>query len=269
VSGTLRLGFELARRGYGRYAAYPGATWAGVFTNSFFGLVIAYVMLAVYERRDDVGGYDVAAALTYVWLAQGLLSVVASFGPSWYELAERVRSGDIAVDLYRPLDLQAAGLAHDFGRATHQLLFRAAPPFVLGALVFELTAPTDPLRWLAFTVSVVLAVVVSYGIRFIFNMLAFWVLDFRGPYVIALAVSNVLSGLAIPLVFFPGALGDVLRTLPFAGMLQSPIDVYLGTELGGSTAGTLALHATWALVLIGLGRVVLAAGTRKLVVQGG
>jgi ABC-2 type transport system permease protein len=269
VRGTLRLGFELARRGYGRYAAYPGATWAGVFTNSFFGLLIAYVMLAVYESRDEVGGYDVAAALTYVWLAQGLLSVVASFGPSWYELGLRVRSGDIAVDLHRPLDLQAAGLAHDFGRATYQLLFRAAPPFVLGALVFDLTAPTEPLRWLAFAVSVALAVVVSFGFRFVFNLLAFWLLDFRGPYVLGLAVSNLLSGLAIPLVFFPGALGDVLRALPFASMLQAPIDVYLGEELGGSTVGVLALQAVWALALLGLGRAVLAAGTRKLVVQGG
>jgi ABC-2 type transport system permease protein len=269
VTGTIRLGFELARRGYGRYAAYPGATWAGLFTNSFFGLLIAYVMLAVYEHREDVGGYDVADALTYVWLAQGLLSVVASFGPSWYELALRVRSGDIAVDLYRPLDLQAAGLGEDLGRAAYQLLFRAVPPFVLGALLFDLTAPADPLRWLAFSLSVVLAVVVSFAIRFIFNLLAFWLLDHRGVYVIALAVTSVLSGLAIPLVFFPGELRDILRTLPFAGMLQTPIDVYLGEELGGSTLGALALQAFWAVALLALGRAVLAAGTRKLVVQGG
>ena len=269
MTGTIRLGFELARRGYGRYAAYPGATWAGLFTNSFFGLLIAYVMLAVYENRDDVGGYDVAEALTYVWLGQGLLSVVASFGPSWSELAQRVRSGEIAVDLYRPLDLQAAGLAQDFGRAAYQLLFRALPPFLLGALVFDLTAPTDPLRWLAFGVSLVLAVAVSFAIRFIFNLLAFWLLDYRGPYVIAIAVNVVLSGLAVPLVFFPGELADVLRTLPFAATLQTPIDVYLGEELGGSTLGALALQVVWAALLLGFGRVVLAAGTRKLVVQGG
>lgn len=269
MTGTVRLGFELARRGYGRYAAYPGATWAGLFTNSFFGLLIAYVMLAVYEHRNDVGGYDVAEALTYVWLGQGLLSVVASFGPSWSELAQRVRSGEIAVDLYRPLDLQAAGLAQDFGRAAYQLLFRALPPFLLGALVFDLTAPTDPLRWLAFALSLVLAVVVSFAIRFIFNLLAFWLLDYRGPYVIAIAVNVVLSGLAVPLVFFPGELADVLRTLPFAATLQTPIDVYLGEELGGSTLGALALQVVWAALLLGFGRVVLGAATRKLVVQGG
>ena len=265
----MRLYWELARRGYARYAAYPGATWAGLFTNTFFGFLIAYVLLAVYEERADVGGYDVADALTYVWLAQGLLSVVASFGPSWYELSLRVRSGDIAVDLYRPLDLQASGLASDLGRAGYQLLFRALPPFALGAVVFDLTAPSDPLRWAAFAVSVALAVVVSYGVRFLVNLVTFWLLDYRGPYTLAMALTSVLSGLVVPLVFFPGAVGDVLRVLPFAAMLQSPIDVFLGEELGGSAAGTLAVQAAWAIGLLVLGRAVLAAGTRKLVVQGG
>jgi ABC-2 type transport system permease protein len=121
----VRLHWELARRGFARYAAYPGATVAGLFTNTFFGLLIAYVILAVYENRIDVGGYDVVEAVTYVWLAQGLLSVVASFGSSWYELGLRIRSGDIASDLQRPLDLQTTALATDAGRAFYQLLFRA------------------------------------------------------------------------------------------------------------------------------------------------
>lgn len=265
----MRLHWELARRGFARYAAYPGATVAGLFTNTFFGLLIAYVILAVYENRIDVGGYDVVEAVTYVWLAQGLLSVVASFGPSWYELGLRIRSGDIASDLQRPLDLQTAALATDAGRAFYQLLFRAAPPFVLGALVFDVTVPGDPLRWLAFGVSVVLAVGVSFALRFLTNLTSFWLLDYRGTLNLTIAVTSLLSGLVVPLVYFPGSLGDVVRALPFAAMLQTPIDVFLGEELGGSVLGVLSLQLVWAVLLLGLGRVVLRAGTRKLVVQGG
>jgi len=35
------------RRGYARYAAYPAATVAGIFTNSIFGFMKGYVLLAV------------------------------------------------------------------------------------------------------------------------------------------------------------------------------------------------------------------------------
>jgi crotonobetainyl-CoA:carnitine CoA-transferase CaiB-like acyl-CoA transferase len=46
----VRLDWELARRGYRRYAAYPWATAAGLFTNVFFGLLIASI-LAFYGAR--------------------------------------------------------------------------------------------------------------------------------------------------------------------------------------------------------------------------
>ena len=105
----LRLGFELARRGYRRYAAYPGATWAGVFTNTFFGFLIAYALLAVFEQRDTVGDYDAQDAVTYAWLAQGMLMTIYLWG--WFDVALRVRSGDVATDLQRPLDFQGYSAA--------------------------------------------------------------------------------------------------------------------------------------------------------------
>ena len=117
-----RLFFELARRGYRRYAAYPGATWAGVFTNTVFGLITAYVFVAVFRERDTVGSYDARDAVTYVWLASGLLMTVYLWG--WHEVALRVRSGDVATDLQRPLDLQVYWLAQDLGRAVYHGIFR-------------------------------------------------------------------------------------------------------------------------------------------------
>jgi ABC-2 type transport system permease protein len=184
-------------------------------------------------------------------------------------LAERVRSGDVATDLQRPVDLQRALFAQDVGRAGYQLIYRAAPQFLLGALLFEVTIPADPVRWFAFAVSVCLAIVVSFAIRFIVNLSSFWLLDYRGTYLMAIVVSHVLSGLIVPLSFFPGAIGDVMRALPFAAMLQAPIDIYVGAPLGASTVLVLLLQATWAVLLFAAGRVVLTAGTRKLVLQGG
>jgi viologen exporter family transport system permease protein len=266
---AMALYLMLARVGYRRYSAYPAAAAAGLFTNVFFGFLLAYILLAVYEERDEIGGYSEADTITYVWLTQGLLSVVASFGPSWYELSLRVRSGNVATDLQRPLDLQRLLLAQDFGRAAHQLLYRAVPPFLIGALVFDVVAPGELLQWLAFALSVFLAIVVSFAVRFLVNLMSFWLLDYRGPTMLAMVVSHFLSGLIIPLVFFPEPFGDLARMLPFASMLQLPIDIFVGAASGAEVVAVLALQAFWAFALLGLGRAALAAGTRKLVVQGG
>jgi ABC-2 type transport system permease protein len=267
VTGTIRLGFELARRGYGRYAAYPGATWAGVFTNTFFGFLIAYILLAVFRERETVGTYDARDAVTYVWLAQAMLTTVYVWG--WYEVALRIRSGDIATDLQRPLDLQLSWLAGDLGRAAYHTLFRGVPPFLLGAIVFDVRLPDDPVLWLAFPLSLVLAVTASFGFRFLFNLAAFWLLDYRGVGTLAMVVSTFFSGQIVPLAFFPEELRTVAWALPFAAMVQAPIEVFLGHARGLDLLGLLGLQAFWATVLLGLGRLALGAGMRKLVVQGG
>src|SRR5215212_5266075 len=178
----MRLDWELARRGYRRYAAYPAATVAGVFTNTIFGFMIAYILLGLYRHRTHVGGYSESDTLTYVWITQAMLAPMAVWG--WYDLALRIRTGDIATDLTRPVDPLRAGFAFDYGRALYQVVLRGLPPLIGGALAFDLTAPRNPLVLLAFFVSVALAVGVSFGFRFLCNSSAFWLVHYRGVVVI-------------------------------------------------------------------------------------
>lgn len=101
--GSARLYLAVAARGFRRYASYRAATAAGVFTNTVFGLILVYTYLALWDERPDLGGYDQAQAVTYVWLGQCLFAALAIQGGGVEaELMERIRTGEIAVDLYRP-----------------------------------------------------------------------------------------------------------------------------------------------------------------------
>lgn len=262
----MRLDWELARRGYRRYAAYPAATFAGAFTNTIFGFIQAYILLAVYRHRTDVGGYDASDAVTYVWLAQALIMTVHVFG--WQELALRIRDGSIATDLSRPLSPLRYWLAFDLGRAPYHFVFRGIPPFILGALVFDLRYPSPGLA-LAFLLSVALAVVVSLGFRFLYNAAAFWLIDYRGVLTVSLVVSLFFSGMILPIRFFPAWLAAIAHALPFQAIVQIPIDVFLGKHTGAALVGVLAVQLAWALALLALAHGALAAGTRKVVIQGG
>jgi ABC-2 type transport system permease protein len=263
----VRLYWEIARNGFGRYAAYPMATFAGIWTNTIFGFLQAYILLALYENRADIGGYDPSDAVTYVWFAQAALMTVHAF--SWWELALRIRSGDVATDLARPLDPLHYWLAYDLGRALFHFLFRGIAPFVVGMLVFEIRLPESPATWLWVAVSLALAVVVSFGFRFLYNLTAFWLLDYRGAVVIAMTISLFFSGFIIPLPFFPDWLETIARVLPFAAMVQIPVDVFLEKATGAEVAGLLLLQAVWGAILYGLARLVLGTAIRHVVIQGG
>ena len=143
------------------------------------------------------------------------------------------------------------------------------PPLAVGALTTGLALPTSGWSYLLGAVSVVLGVVISFGIRFAVNLSAFWLLDVRGVLTLHTVVSNVLCGFIIPVAWFPPWLGAIAAATPFPSMLQSPVDVLSGRITGLEAAGVVAVQALWALAVLGAGRLVLSRATRRLVVQGG
>lgn len=231
---------------------------------------MTYTYLALWDQRPGLGGYDAAAAVTFVWLTQSLLIPVGIMGGGFQdEMAERIRTGDIVVDLYRPVSLQAWRLAEDGGRAVFHLLARGVAPTAVGALLFDLRWPTSVLTWLAFALAVALAVTVSFAIRYLVALSAFWLLDSRGVQVLVGVAAIFFSGMVLPLVVFPGWLGDLAMTLPFAALIQVPIDVFLGEHTGAGVLKAFAFQAGWAVVLLAAGAAVTRRATRRVVVQGG
>ncbi|MFC9604095.1 ABC transporter permease [Streptomyces niveus] len=266
----MRLYAVVAAGGFRRYATYRTATAAGVFTNTVFGFIVAYAYTALWDQRPNLGGYDLSQALTYVWLGQALLMTCAMMGGGFEdELMERIRSGDIAIDLYRPADLQLWWLAGDLGRAAFHLMGRGIVPMALGALAFDLALPGNPLTWLAFLLSVFLGVVVSFSVRFLVALSAFWLMDGAGVGQITFLVGLFFSGMLLPLTLFPGLLGEIARVLPWSSLLQVPADIFLGRHTGWGLLGAFAFQAGWALALLTLGRLVQSVATRRVVVQGG
>lgn len=265
----MRVYAEVARRGFRRYSTYRAATLAGVFTNTAFGFIKAFVLIALWHARPSLGGYDVTDAVTFTFLAQALVAPMAVFGPG-LEVAERIRTGEVVMDLYRPADFQGWWLASDLGRAGYELIARGVPPLLAGLAVFPMRLPTSPATWAAFALCALLGVTVSFGLRYLVAIAGFWLLDGRGIISLHTMVALFFSGSLIPLVIFPGALGTAARLLPWAATVQVPGDVFLGRDAGLAGVGAAAaFQAAWAVVLLGAGRVLTTAARRKLVVHGG
>ncbi|MGW4646029.1 ABC transporter permease [Kitasatospora sp. NPDC004289] len=269
-SGTARLYLGVAAGAFRRYSTYRAATLAGVFTNTVFGFVLAYTFLALWQARPGLGGYDADRAVAYIWVSQSLLMTVAVWGGGFQDdVQQRFRTGDIAVDLYRPVDFMGWWLATDLGRAGFQLLGRGLAPTAIGALAFGFALPVSPLVWAAFLLSVLLAVVVSFGLRFLVALTGFWLHDSEGIRSVMVVVAMFFSGALLPVVVYPGWLGTLATVLPWSGMVQIPTDVILERRTGTALFTGLAFQLAWAVGLLALGRGVQLLATRKVVVQGG
>src|SRR5262245_55193178 len=119
----------VALRSFRRYSTYTAATLAGIFTNSVFGVIISFTYIAVWTENPTAGGYDVTDAVTFCWLAQAMIMTVAVWGGGTTDdVADRIRTGDIVIDLYRPASFLGWYLAGDLGRSAYHLLTRGLAP---------------------------------------------------------------------------------------------------------------------------------------------
>lgn len=264
----MRVYVELAVAEFRRYSTYRAATLAGIFTNSVFGFIrVGVLFAAIAVAGGELGGYTAAEASTYVWLGQAFLAPVAMY--AWNDLAERVRTGDIAVDLARPLDLQLSWWARDLGRAAFALPTRGIAPMLVGALTVGVAlSPT----WTSYPLgllSLTLGVSISFMLRYGTNLVAFWTLDVQGYLNLYVLVMMLLAGMYLPVHLFPGWLQAVAFASPFPSIFQTPIDVTAGRVVGPEAWQAIATQTAWLGALVLLTRVTLWRATRRLVVQGG
>ena len=147
----MRLYWEVARRAVQRQLTYRTENLAGLFTNAFFGYLRAAVFVAVYQNANagNVGGYDAQAAVSYTWITQAMIMVVALWG--WWDVEETIRTGDVVSDLAKPFAYLGFWLARDVGRAAYFTVFRAAPILLAGQVLFGLHWPSSLGAWLAFS----------------------------------------------------------------------------------------------------------------------
>ncbi|GLX93296.1 ABC transporter permease [Herbidospora sp. NEAU-GS84] len=255
------LYLRLFQYGFRRHSTYLAAALAGAFTNTVFGVLRAYVLIALWEARPGLAGYTLTEAVTFCFLTQGFIGPMQVFGRG-LSFGDRIRSGDIAFDLVRPAPLLLWSLSEDLGRAAYLTLARSLPPSIAGAVMFTMIGPVSP--W--FAVSFVLGVVVSFGWRYLVTLTACWTTDDRGVHTLSSLLTFFFSGMVLPLGLFPGWLRTVAEASPFAAMVQVPADVWLGAEPAWSALG---FQLFWVVALLGLGALATSAARRKVVVQGG
>lgn len=263
----MHLFWRLIRQSFRLQLTYRAANLAGLVTNFFFGILRAAVLVALYGERSTVAGLSLQDAITFTGLSQATIACLSFFG--WYQVADSVYTGEIASDLLKPIDYYLHWLARDLGRAGASFLIRAVTIMLAYALFFDIVVPRRIDHWGLLALSLTMSVVVSFGWRFLVNLSAFWTPNARGIIRLAFGLSWFLSGFLMPLRFFPDWFVRICNLTPFPSMVNAVIEVYLGVLSGSALTRVLLLQLGWIALLTALSRLVLRAGVRHLVIQGG
>jgi ABC-2 type transport system permease protein len=245
---------------------YRAVAAAGIATQVFWGLVRTMIFDAFY-RGSGTQPLTHAQSITYVWLGQAML--VLTMMSTDADVTAMIRTGNVAYEMVRPLDLYNLWFIRAFSGRAVPMLMRGIPIFVLAALFFGLTAPVSIGAGALFIASTLFALLTAASIIALLTISMLWTISGEGISRLAPGLVFVFSGIIVPLPFLPSWLQRASSLMPFRGLIDTPLRIYLG-QLHGSEAFTaLALQGVWLIVLIVIGRVVMSRGLRRLVAQGG
>lgn len=246
---------------------YRLAAFAGFGTQLFWGLIRMMIFMAFYDSTTAHQPLSRADAITYVWLGQAFLAMFP-----WNvdgDLRMMIRSGNVAHDLLRPLDMYNFWFSRILAMRTAPVILRAAPMFLVAGLFFGMQQPPSWTSLGLWVLSMAGMLALSCAITALLTLSLLWTISGEGITRIAPAVVSLLSGMLIPIPLMPKWAQPIVLALPFRGVCDTPFRIYTGNMGLEEAIPAILQQFVWAAVLIALGRLVLARGLRRLVVQGG
>jgi ABC-2 type transport system permease protein len=264
-----RVYARYARCAFQRRAAYRLANLTGIAVNFFFFLIHAQVFLAFFGTRGRVAGWDAREAVLYFATSEALLMVLGVMSAATaMELLERVRSGDVVVDLARPVRLWARHLSESYGSALYYVIARALVLYAAAVLLYQLRPPLE-LRLLWAPVSIALGIGIAALLFYTSSATAYWIENARGPVRTVMFSGFLFGGIVVPLDFYPDAMRAVCDVLPFRGAIYTPIALASGKLAGADLAFGLAHQGVWFVLLAALAHGAEVRGARRLAALGG
>jgi ABC-2 type transport system permease protein len=182
---------------------------------------------------------------------------------------QKLRSGDIAVDLIKPFNYMLTVFADQLGRSLFIATFTVVPTVLVTGLLFGFQLPNSAGNALAFVVSLGLALAISFALACMIVMFAFYFLaTFHFQWAMG-ALKTLFAGSLVPFWFYPDRLRSVAEMLPFQFLGFFPAATWMGELSSQDILRNLGLGALWTILLLGFCGWMWGRITRRLVVQGG
>jgi ABC-2 type transport system permease protein len=186
-----------------------------------------------------------------------------------YSTASRIRNGDIALDLIRPMGFQSHRFIEAVGYFTVELLWVNIPVIVIYIIFLGISPPQSIFSAIGFLLSVIIAFFVSFSLNSIVMMTAFWTTNTRGIQIAKKAIVDILAGTIIPFEFFPSWFRLIVDHLPFKGMAYIPLSIYTGKIAEYAIAYSLLEQMAWAAVMFGISRILWFKASSRISIYGG
>ena len=228
-------------------------------------LIIMSVWLIV--NQSNTLNLNNSQIFTYYFLSIMVIRLTQTWVAE--DLTYMIKEGRFSIYLIRPFSFIHDRLAKDQALRAVRLV-SLTPFFILAAYILsgKLTVVLTPLNLGLFVVSLVLGYVINFLISVTVAICTFWLEDAYGTFLLLMLITDIFSGVLIPLKLMPPLLAAITVKLPFYAILGFPVDLLMGTLSSPFILNYFMTAFIWlAVILISL-RLIYLKAIRSYTAQG-
>jgi ABC-2 type transport system permease protein len=185
------------------------------------------------------------------------------------EIIRLIRSGNVAYELVRPLDLYWLWFSRACAIRLIPTLLRALPLFFIAWLFLGLSFPVSFPAFCAFLLSLCFSMFLAASITTLVILSLFWTISGEGIQRLVPGLTIFLSGVLVPLPLFPDWMQLFLSAQPIRGIIDIPSRIYTGVIQAGDILYYVAFQLAWCLFFVLVGRWCMQKATKSIIIQGG
>jgi ABC-2 type transport system permease protein len=247
--------------------AYRVNYYSGIIIYSLNIGVYYFLWMAIYGNKGTLQGMTVMQMATYI--AVSWMSRAFYFNNLDREIAQEIRDGTVAVQLIRPYHYLLVKAFQGLGEGLFRLFLFSVPGMIVVSFIFPIDLPGVSPVWAKFALSLLLGFIVNVEVNLLTGVLAFFILNNQGLIWAKRVIVDLLSGLTIPIVFYPDWMQKVLEFLPFQAISYLPSTVLVKGLAGSDFVHAILIQAVWCVLLWIPIQLIWLKARKTLIVQGG
>jgi ABC-2 type transport system permease protein len=238
-----------------------------VMGNVVYMVVAFFLWRSIYAGSTSIHGLTFDQALLYVALGSTVFILLKTYAD--WGMGQEIRDGTVAVFLTKPIDYQFYTFFTNLGFPLTSLITVVGPTILLLVFAFRIHFEFGAGIFF-FPFSLILAFIISFHFDYLVGLSGFYTESIWGISTTKEIIISVLSGMLLPLQFFPAAIQRVLEWLPFQAIYFTPL---MMVTAPGRSAGyflsMLGVQGVWAVLTFLLTRLAYAQAIKVLRVAGG
>jgi len=251
---------------------YRTAAIANASIGIFWGIlqIVIFTVFFTYGNPDS-SALTLEQTISYAWLTQILLGLIGFLNIDG-ELREKIISGDVALELCRPLDLYSHWFARVAANKVGNFPWRGCITLAVALIMptaLGLSAPDSILGFVLFLLSVCTAFLLCVTFVMLVTAIRIGLTWGEGPTGIFIVLGGVLSGSYLPLPLWPDFLQRLLMFQPFAGLIDIPLRLYVGSIAPTDALWAICLQLFWTVIIAISGKLIMHRRITRLIIQGG